>query len=150
MGKKTAPMFVHFGKVRNSDISKKSEKLHNILQHVSYLNYKFYVILIKTLFFYKPNKIIKHWGSFLTLYYFPWLSMLHTSTRQGWVVGIINNVMWPYLYQFGMLSLVYPKAPALDFGGLEEGCLVRWNQNQSLGFRWQEIGVEKGRRGFEW
>ena len=40
VGKKPAPMFVHFGKigmVRNNDMSKKSEKLHNILQHVDYL-----------------------------------------------------------------------------------------------------------------
>ena len=59
MGKKTAPMFVHFGKigmVRNNDISKKSEKLHNILQHVGYLNYKVFVILIKTHFLINQTK----------------------------------------------------------------------------------------------
>ena len=57
--KKTAPMFVYFGKigmVRKNDISRKSEKLNNILQHVGYLNYKFYVILIKTHFLINQTK----------------------------------------------------------------------------------------------
>ena len=41
------------------------------------------------------------------------------------------------------------KVLTLDFGGSEEGCLVRLDQNQLLGLRWQEMDVEKGRRGFE-
>ena len=52
-------MFGHFGKidmVRNNDIKESLKKLLNILQHVDYLNYKFYIILIKTQFLINQTK----------------------------------------------------------------------------------------------
>ena len=73
MGEKTAPMFVHFGKigmVRNNDISRKSEKLHNILQHVGYSNYKFYIILIKAQFL-KTKQNNQTLGQFFDPCYLP-------------------------------------------------------------------------------
>jgi len=50
--------------------------------------------------------MINYWGSFLTLYYFTWVCGIILHYKQRKAVGTINNVMWLYLYQFGMLKFV--------------------------------------------
>ena len=49
-----------------------------------------------------------HWSSFLTLH-IPYKNpALSSISEQSEPVGIINNVMWSFLYSFDMLKLVQP------------------------------------------